>query len=53
MQAVAPRLAIRIHDAQINDRGRMSINDWLEEDSGSDYRWPATYHWPATSTFCH
>ncbi|MDP9397853.1 MAG: MBL fold metallo-hydrolase [Actinomycetota bacterium] len=38
-QAVAPRLALGIHDAQINDRGRASINGWLEEESATDYRW--------------
>lgn len=39
VRAIAPRLAIGIHDAQINERGRSGINAWLEEESGTDYRW--------------
>lgn len=39
VQAVAPQVAIGIHDAQVNERGLASINGWLEERSGTDYRW--------------
>lgn len=39
IQAIAPRLALGIHDAQINDRGRASINGWLDRHAGTDYRW--------------
>jgi L-ascorbate metabolism protein UlaG (beta-lactamase superfamily) len=39
VRSVAPQLAIGIHDAQVNQRGLLSINGWLEEESGTDYRW--------------
>lgn len=45
MRAISPRRAIGIHDAQVNERGRRSINGWLEEAGGTDYRWLA----PGTS----
>lgn len=39
VQAVAPQVAIGIHDAQVNERGLASINSRLDERSGTDYRW--------------
>jgi len=39
VQAVAPQVAIGIHDAQVNERGLASINGWLDEKRGTDYRW--------------
>jgi L-ascorbate metabolism protein UlaG (beta-lactamase superfamily) len=41
VRSVAPQLAIGIHDAQVNERGLVSINSWLHEQSGTDYRWLA------------
>ncbi|HUG83909.1 MAG TPA: MBL fold metallo-hydrolase [Euzebya sp.] len=41
VRAVSPRLAIGIHDAQLNERGRSSINGWLAEEGSADYRWLA------------
>ena len=41
VRSVAPQLAIGIHDAQVNQRGLLSINDWLQEESRTDYRWLA------------
>ncbi len=38
-QAVAPRLALGIHDAQVNDRGYASVDGRLAEESATDYRW--------------
>lgn len=39
IRAIGPRLAIGIHDGQVNERGLQSLNAWLEEQSGTDYRW--------------
>jgi len=39
VRAVAPQVAIGIHDAQVNERGLASINSWPDERSGTDYRW--------------
>jgi len=41
VRAVAPERAYGIHDAQLNDRGLGSVNAWLGEESGHDYRWLA------------
>jgi L-ascorbate metabolism protein UlaG (beta-lactamase superfamily) len=38
VQAVGPRRAYGIHDAQVNERGLASINGWLTEQTGS-YRY--------------
>jgi L-ascorbate metabolism protein UlaG (beta-lactamase superfamily) len=39
VRAVGPERAIGIHDAQINERGRSSINGWLEGSARHGYRW--------------
>lgn len=39
VRAVGPRVAIGIHDGQVNDRGLSSLNGWLAEECGTDYRW--------------
>ncbi len=39
VQAIAPERAFGIHDAQVNGRGLTSLNGWLEEQGGTDYRW--------------
>lgn len=45
VRAVRPRLAVGIHDGQVNERGLASLNSWLAEECGTDYRWLA----PGTS----
>jgi len=40
-RAVAPERAIGIHDAQVNERALTSLNYWLAEHGGTDYRWLA------------
>lgn len=40
-RAVAPSLAIGIHDAQVNDRALQGVNYWLAEHSATTYRWLA------------
>ena len=45
VRAVRPRLAVGIHDGQVNERGLASLNGWLTEECGTDYRWLA----PGTS----
>ena len=39
VHAVGPERAFGIHDAQINERGRSSINGWLESSARHGYRW--------------
>ncbi|MER6448172.1 MBL fold metallo-hydrolase [Streptomyces venezuelae] len=39
VKAVAPRRAIAIHDAQLNDRGLASVNGWLGEETSHGYRY--------------
>jgi len=39
VNAAASRLAIGIHDAQLNDRGLSSTNGWLDEETRPEYRW--------------
>lgn len=39
LRAVAPRLALGMHDAQVNERGLASLNGWLRAARGTDYRW--------------
>jgi L-ascorbate metabolism protein UlaG (beta-lactamase superfamily) len=39
VRAVKPERAFGIHDAQINERGRGSINGWLAASAGYGYRW--------------
>jgi hypothetical protein len=41
VRAVAPVLAIGVHDGQINDRALSRLNYWLATHSGTDYRWTA------------
>lgn len=41
VRAVAPERAYGIHDAHLNDRGLGTVNGWLAERSGHDYRWLA------------
>ena len=41
VRAVAPGRAHGIHDGQINERALSSINGWISEHSGTDYRWLA------------
>jgi L-ascorbate metabolism protein UlaG (beta-lactamase superfamily) len=38
VHAVAPRLSIGVHDAQVNERGRDAINRWMERGAGTSYR---------------
>ena len=39
VRTVQPQRATGIHDGQVNQRGLASLNGWLEEESGTDYRW--------------
>ncbi|MER6241400.1 MBL fold metallo-hydrolase [Streptomyces clavifer] len=39
VKAIKPQRAFPIHDAQINGRGRSSVNGWLAEETDSDYRY--------------
>ena len=41
VRAVAAERAIGIHDAQVNERALTSLNHWLAEYGGTDYRWLA------------
>jgi L-ascorbate metabolism protein UlaG (beta-lactamase superfamily)/predicted enzyme related to lactoylglutathione lyase len=41
LRAVSPERAVGIHDGQINDRARASINHWLATEGGTDYQWLA------------
>ena len=41
LRAMGPRLALGVHDAQVNDRGLASVNGWLRGAGGTDYRWLA------------
>ncbi len=45
LRAVQPDRAVGIHDGQVNDRARASLNHWLATEGGTDYRWLA----PGTS----
>jgi L-ascorbate metabolism protein UlaG (beta-lactamase superfamily)/catechol 2,3-dioxygenase-like lactoylglutathione lyase family enzyme len=39
--AVRPERAVGIHDGQVNDRARASLNHWLSTEGGTDYHWLA------------
>ena len=39
LRAVRPDRAVGIHDGQVNDRARQSINYWLATEGDTDYRW--------------
>jgi L-ascorbate metabolism protein UlaG (beta-lactamase superfamily) len=39
VNAIGPRRAFAIHDAQVNHRGLASINGWLTETTDTDYRY--------------
>ncbi|MEV1019492.1 MBL fold metallo-hydrolase [Streptomyces sp. NPDC050264] len=39
VNAVGPRRAFAVHDAQINERGLSSVNGWLAQDTDTDYRY--------------
>ena len=41
LRAVRPDRAVGIHDGQVNDRARRSINHWLATEGGTDYHWLA------------
>ena len=41
LRAVRPDRAVGIHDGQVNDRARDSINHWLSTEGGADYHWLA------------
>ncbi|MFH8570957.1 MBL fold metallo-hydrolase [Streptomyces sp. NPDC017993] len=41
VKAINPRRAFAIHDGQINERGRSSVNGWLAEKTHHGYRYPA------------
>ena len=41
VRAVRPDRAVGIHDGQVNDRARDSINHWLATEGGADYHWLA------------
>ncbi len=41
LRAVHPDRAIGIHDGQVNDRARASINHWLATEGHADYQWLA------------
>jgi L-ascorbate metabolism protein UlaG (beta-lactamase superfamily)/predicted enzyme related to lactoylglutathione lyase len=41
MRAVRPDRAVGIHDGQVNDRARVSINHWLATEGDADYHWLA------------
>lgn len=38
-RAVGPKRAVGIHDGQVNERALASLNHWLKEHGGTDYRW--------------
>lgn len=38
MRAVRPRRAFGVHDGQVNERGRASINGWYAREGATDYR---------------
>ncbi|NEB79447.1 MBL fold metallo-hydrolase [Streptomyces sp. SID14478] len=39
VNAVGPRRAFAVHDAQINERGLSSVNGWLGRETDTDYRY--------------
>ena len=41
LRAVRPERAVGIHDGQVNDRARGSLNYWLATEGDSDYQWLA------------
>ena len=41
VREVSSDRAVGIHDGQVNERGLASLNDWLAEHGGTDYRWVA------------
>jgi len=41
VRAIGPARTFPIHDAQVNDRGRASINGWFTERTDAGYRWLA------------
>jgi len=41
IRAVRPQRTFAIHDAQINERGLESVNDWFAERADGGYRWLA------------
>ena len=41
VRAVGPDRAVGIHDGQVNDRARASLNHWLSSEGGADYEWLA------------
>ena len=41
LREVGPDRAVGIHDGQVNDRARGSINHWLATEGGTDYHWLA------------
>ena len=41
VRAVRPDRAVGIHDGQVNDRARASINHWVATEGGADYHWLA------------
>ena len=41
LRGVRPDRAVGIHDGQVNDRARASINHWLATEGGADYHWLA------------
>jgi L-ascorbate metabolism protein UlaG (beta-lactamase superfamily) len=41
VRAIKPMRAVPIHDAQLNERGLGSVNAWLADEAGCDYRYLA------------
>jgi L-ascorbate metabolism protein UlaG (beta-lactamase superfamily)/predicted enzyme related to lactoylglutathione lyase len=41
LRGVGAARAVGIHDGQVNDRARRSINHWLATSGGTDYQWLA------------
>jgi len=41
VRAVRPERAVGIHDGQVNDRARASLNHWLAAEGGAAYQWLA------------
>jgi L-ascorbate metabolism protein UlaG (beta-lactamase superfamily)/catechol 2,3-dioxygenase-like lactoylglutathione lyase family enzyme len=41
VRAIRPDRAVGIHDGQVNDRARASINHWLATEGDTDYQWLA------------
>ena len=39
VNAIEPRRAFAIHDAQLNERGLSSVNAWLTQETDSEYRY--------------